>query len=109
MNHQTNHLSYLDKVAMLSDAINYCDRWWADILDCRVSLARQKIDVSFEDILAKFTERSHCSVIYRPTPENYLEVGFRSETDPDYFLWIIISEHSDEFIKKWRLNAMYNL
>ena len=99
--YRTEHLSLAEKRALCERARELCFTWWADKLDCSESWCRQKVGMSWDEILAKLTNRSHFSVIHRQLePENHLEVGFRS-MDPasrvDYFLWINVApEHIPE-------------
>jgi hypothetical protein len=78
------------KVEILHRAKAVCSHWWVDILDCSKSYRRQQIDMPFEEIMSKFDGRA-ISVIHRNLPpENFLEIGFRTSTDPEYFLWLIL-------------------
>lgn len=74
-----------------------CYRWWVDVLDYRVSWCRQRIDMPWNEILAKLTDRCHFTMIKRTVrPEHHLEVCFSTigET-PEYFLWIEVPIDSD--------------
>jgi hypothetical protein len=71
--------------------------WSVDKLDCSVSFARKKVEMSFEDILNKFNNSSHFIVIHRrgyvDRKEDWkLEIGFRTMESPDYFLFIWCDE-----------------
>lgn len=92
MAYKTLNLTLEQKTDILRRAKEVCDYWWVDILDCSKSWRRQKIDMSFEEIMLKY-DGSHLSIIHRDLPpENHLEIGFRigEPLGPDYFLWIIL-------------------
>lgn len=57
--YNTQSLSLTEKVAIIEDAFALKTEWWVDILDCSVSWARQRIEMSFEDILLKFHSKAH--------------------------------------------------
>lgn len=105
MSHQhfaTRKLSLKQKLDLLRRAVEKCDHWWVDILDCSKSFCRQKIEMSFEEILKKLDNRSHFCIIHRNLPpiKDYLEIGFSTMNAlrPDYFLWIILDiKHLEEF------------
>ena len=83
------HLSEEKRREILLWGKEHCTRWWVDILDGSVSWHRQKIDMSFEDIMAKFSRKCHFVVIHRNRdPENFLEIAFSTGGNPDYFLWL---------------------
>jgi len=90
--------------ALIWKARGVCERWWVDKLDCRESFCRQSIDMSFEEVMSRFGEKSHFVVIHRRPPigfpDEYLEVGFRTMESPvDYFLWIVVPlERKDEVV-----------
>jgi hypothetical protein len=94
--YDTSKLSRSEQEAKLRKAYSICERWWFDKLDCRESIARQRVkDISFEDAMEHFVKGSLMVVIHRryviAMDEPYLEVGFRSMESPiDYFLWIIV-------------------
>lgn len=101
MMYNTLRLSLDQKIKLLQRGKELCETWWVDILDCSKSFCRQKIDMSFEEIMSKY-DGSHLAVIHRNLhPENHLEVGFRiSEGSVDYFLFIILDpKHIPEFTK----------
>lgn len=95
-------LSLKDKYDICYRAKELCDKWWVDILDCNESFCRQKIEMSFEDIMAKLTPKCHFSIIHRNNSmEDYLEIGFSTMNQgPDYFLWINLDiKYLEEFTK----------
>ncbi len=65
---------------MLAEAKETCSSWRVDILDCSVSPMREPVEMAWEEIMAKLNE--NC-LVFTDDP-----VGFRTMTDPDYFLWI---------------------
>ena len=95
------------------DIINYAYaknyNFWVDKLDCNIGFARQTFDMSFDDIMKKFNDKCHFSVIRRRgwtdlTPKFYGEIGFRTMTSVDYFLWLYVSlENFTKLIKKFNL------
>lgn len=97
---KTQPLTFEQRRDILLRAKEKCRHWWADILDCRKSWFREKIDMSFDDIMAKYTREAHFSIIHRNLlPEDFLEIGFRTAgPSPDYFLWIVLDpKHIPEF------------
>jgi hypothetical protein len=77
--------------------------WWIDELDCTKSFQRQRIDMSFEEVLKKFKLTSHFVVINRHN--EYGEIGFCTFKEPDYFLWINVNlEIFHEITKKFDLH-----
>lgn len=100
--YNVNKLTLEEKRSICYQAKEKCDRWWVDILDCSKSWHRERVDMSFEDIMAKLDHKCHFVIIHRDLePENYLEVGFSTlNTGPDYFLWIhLYVKYLDEFTK----------
>ncbi len=94
--YDTNRLSRPEQEALLRKAHSLCEHWWFDKLDCSISCARQRVkDISFEEAMSHFGERSLINVIHRrqivPIDPPHLEVGFRAmESSVDHFLWIIV-------------------
>lgn len=86
------HLTIEQRRKICALAKEECRRWWVDKLDCSVSIARQLVEMSFEDIMAKLDERCHFVIIHRNTwGDDYLEIGFSTiGKEPAYFLWIIL-------------------
>ncbi len=104
------HLSVQQKIELMRNAKEQSYEWWVDILDCSKSYSRQRIEMSFEDILKKFDNNSHFVIIHRRGYRNWdfhVEIGFRSMTGIDYFLWIHLKEDKlSYFIEKYNLTAM---
>ena len=90
------------KEKILREAYAVTTDWWVDVLDCRKSFARQTVDMGFEDILSKLTDK-WCKFIVIARydiveKDHYGEVGFCNMTeDVSYYLWINVSK--DDFIK----------
>jgi hypothetical protein len=101
MFYNTNRLTYEQKVEILRRAKAVCQHWWVDVLDCSESFCRKRVEMSFEEILEKFDDQAHFSMIHRCVPpENHLEIGFRvgAGNGPDYFLWLIVNmKNAEEF------------
>jgi hypothetical protein len=110
--YNTQELSLLQKIELLKDCKEICFHWWTDKLDCSESFARQRIDMTFEEIMNKFDDSAHFFVIDRdfyPIDEKkHFEIGFRAMTVIDYFLWIWVEdEKMPIIIKKYNLKPMY--
>jgi hypothetical protein len=95
--YNTRKLTVMQKKAICRWAKSVCYSWWVDILDCTKSFARQKIDMSFTEILKKLKRSGHFVIIHRRdivryTDEaEYIEIGFSTMRSPDYFLWILLN------------------
>jgi hypothetical protein len=107
--YETSSLTYEQKTRLLKEAKQLCRLWWVDILDCSKSFARQRAEMSFDEIMARFEEDSHFVFINRKgfKPDGYvLETGFRTMSRVDYFLWIHLDEkHISRFVKRYPLRA----
>ena len=104
-------LSLAQKIALINDCKDICFHWWTDKLDCSESWARQRIDMTFEEIMAKFSDEAHLAVVDRdfyPIDEKkHFEIAFRSMTGIDYFLWIWVEdEKMPMIIEKYNLKSM---
>lgn len=86
----TSGLSLDEKRELLIRSRAKCFEWWVDILDCSKSFARQRIEMTFDEILAKLTTKCHFTVIVRDLPNKHIEVGFSTMNvvSPNYYLWI---------------------
>ena len=105
--YNTRTLSLDDKKSICHKAKGKCDKWWVDILDCDKSFCRQKIEMSFDDIMAKLDQKCHFGIHSNTNSENYLEIGFSTmNLGPDYFLWIQLDvKYLDEFTNDlWKTN-----
>lgn len=98
--YETSQLTLEQKQDLCYRAHAICLNWWADILDCNKSFCRQRIECSFEEIMERFDTQAMFSVVHRCNDvENYLEIGFRTMTNPDYFLWICVdSQHIETLL-----------
>jgi len=106
-----NTMSMDEKIAMLRDCRELSYTWWADKLDCAVSCSRQKIDCSFDEIIARIGPQTAFVVIDRGVwggDREHFEIGFRTMESPvDYFLFIEVeSEKMPPILKKYRLAPM---
>lgn len=100
--YNVSELTLRQRINVMKLAKEKANKWWVDELDCTNSFQRQKIDMSFEDIIKKFKEKSHFVIINRHG--EYGEIGFCTLKELDYFLWINISiEILEEIIKKFNL------
>ena len=99
--YETSNLSLDEKLNLFRKAKEKCVHWWVDVLDCSKSFARQRIEMSFDDILQKLNDDAYVTVIHRRNPvgtTEYLEIGFGTMTSLNYFLWVILDiEHLEEF------------
>jgi len=100
-------LSFVDKKNLLEEALTKSYEWRVDILE---SIQRQKIEMSFEEIIKKLTFDSHFIFIHRRGYKNSgwekwrLETGFRTFSMLDYFLWIWCEEEEiPYFVEKYKL------
>jgi len=100
---------------MLRDCKEISFEWWADILDCSISAARQKYDCSFDEILERLKNKAHVVVIDRGAWGNpmgdskeHFEIGFQSMESPvDYFLFIEVdSNKMRPILDKYQLKPM---
>jgi hypothetical protein len=114
------------KKELLTEAHGDCLKWWVDVLDCSKSWSREIVEMSFDEIMDRLTKASLVTFIHRfnvlmednpfyadkevdicGRPREYLEVGFRTMTTPDYFLWIYADiKHKDRLIEKYGLEEL---
>ena len=104
------HLSNKQKIELFYDAKEQSYEWWVDILDCNVSVARQRIEMSFDEILDKFSDGSHFVFIHQRGYKNWgyhIETGFRTMESIDHFLFIHLKEDKlGYFVEKFKLKEM---
>jgi hypothetical protein len=109
-------LSLDEKIALLKDAYDVCFEWWADKLDANKSWSREKIDVTFDEMIAKINDNDkfHFVFIIRDRhyndggPIKYIEAGYSTLSSPvDYFLWINLDcKHLTHFWCKYKIMPM---
>ena len=61
--YKIDKLTMKQKKSICKDAYKVATKWWVDILDCNVSIARQQITMPFEDIMKKLGSGTLFSVI----------------------------------------------
>lgn len=90
--YETTGLSLEEKINLLNDSFKLNRKWWVDELDVSKSYSRQKIEMSYDDILGYFNNSCHFVVIQRNGYDDpYGEIGFSTlGRDPEYFLWLIL-------------------
>jgi hypothetical protein len=107
--HGVGQLSLEQKRALFEAAKASSSRWWADILDCSKSFARQRIELTWEEALGKLDQESMVSVIARVDApfKPHLEVSYRAMTTPDYFLWVLVPKaKAAAILKKFKLTRI---
>jgi hypothetical protein len=110
--YRTAHLGLKAKKQLLRDAGDKSISWWVDILDCKISWARQKTNMPFPEILVKLTQKCHFVFIIRNMPayeqNQFLEIGFCTLAQkPEYFLFIHCEiEHLNYFVDKYKLEIV---
>ena len=109
--YNTQELTLSQKTALINDCVNICFRWWIDKLDCSDSPTRQRIEMSFEEIMNKFTNSAHFVVIdrdfYPMDGKKHFEIGFSTMTSIDYLLFIWVEdEKMSSIIEKYNLETM---
>lgn len=108
-------LSLNDKIDIINYSKDKSYEWWVDKLDCSESWARQRIDMSFEEVMLKFSNSCHFTIIHRKGYKNdsdlwrwKVEVGFSTMGGGvDYFLWIHMEETElSKLIEKFKLKEL---
>ena len=114
--YDTGKLNLEQKKELLTFALSVCDKWHTDTLDCNISWARQRIEMSFGEIFKKLDDKCHFTFINRkgfkteegePLDGEYvIEVGFCTlRGTPEYFLWIYCNENQlPNFVSKFNLS-----
>lgn len=105
-----NKLSKPRIIGLLNECHKLSYNSWVDVLD-GTSTARRRIDMKFEEVLTKITDRTLFVFIHRRGFSNwnwYLETGFTTMTSPiDYFLWINVEQDKiNTLVEKYRLELM---
>jgi len=111
--YKVNNLNFKKKKEIIKHSYNICFDWWVDKLDCSESWSRQKVDMTFDEIMSKFTNDSLFVIIHRRGYESWKkseiykwkgEIGFCTMGDPSWYLWIYITENNlVELINKYNL------
>jgi len=109
--YKIDKLSLQEKKNLMIECKKVCFDYWIDKLDCNVSFARQKADLTFDEIMEKCNESSFFVFIDRKFHSLYekkhFEVGFSTSEKIDHFLFMWIEdEKAQEIIKKWELEVM---
>ena len=113
--YNTKNLSMDEKRSMFYDCKDVSYMWHADILDCNVSMSRQHLDCSFDEILGHLKDDAYVVVIDRgtwggPAGENreHFEIGFRRiDAQVDYFLFIQVdSDKMPPILEKYKLEPI---
>ena len=106
-NFDTRQYTIEQKKDLCARAKAICKSWWVDVLDCSVSLSRQRVEMPFEEILQKIDDKCFFAVIQRiGWQENVLQIVFSTMycNKPDYYLWIEIEpELIPEFTKDMKV------
>lgn len=106
--YDTSGLTLEEKTQLLIDSKELSYNWQVDTLDCSKSWARQKIEMPFDEIMSKLTNKCHFVIVLRNTYgmdlENYYEVGFSTFDDPSLFLFVFVEiEKFSQIIEKFKL------
>lgn len=91
--------------AILKDAFSVCYEWWVDTIP---GFQRQRIDMSFEDIMKMAVEDCYYTCFFRSREynlgEEYYEFGFSTHTDLTHMLWIKVSpEEGSKIIEEYNI------
>ena len=73
--YQVENLDLESKKSILYEAYNKATSYHVDYLDCDKSIARQRTDLDFNEVIEKFDESCHFVVIYRRGEDEYKETG----------------------------------
>ena len=97
-------LSIEERTNIINDAFSKKTKWWVDV---NLNITKEKINMSFEDIMKKFDNSCHFVVINRydvMNYEHYGEIGFSTIAGKEYVLWIYITDKDlDDIVKKYNL------
>jgi len=102
------------RIAVLHDAKDVCETMYVDELSVLKSMRRQRIDMSFEEIIKKVTKNTSFTFVIRTdNKKEYLEVGLQtvqldeSFYSKEYFLWIICDiKHAFDLTAKYQLKRL---
>lgn len=96
IHYNTHGLSLAQETEMLHRLQPLAHHWWVDRL---ASVTRERIDMTFEEIMDKFDEKAHFVFIHRRGYKDnkftpwHLEVGFTTGgPSPYFFLWLELAE-----------------
>lgn len=103
--YNTSGLTVYQRKSICYDAYECSTAWWVDKLDCKVSFLRQRVEMSYDDIIKKLARGCHFTVVHRSDIEEYGEIGFCTMSfEPDFFLWIITTvEDLNKIVMKYGL------
>lgn len=109
--YNTRELNLEQKIALLDDCKAVCFLWWVDKLDCSVSFCRERIEMTYEEMKQKLTNKSHFVVIDRKyfmsDEKKHFEIGFCTMTSIEHFLFIHVEdEMMFPIIEKYGLSIM---
>ncbi len=105
--YKADRLSIETRVDIINHAFVVKNNWHVDKLDCSVSWARQRIKMSFAEIMKKFGKGCHFVIIHRfdSIDGEYGEVGFSTMSGKEsYYLWIFLTVvELDKLVKQYKL------
>ncbi len=111
--YKTSHLTLSQKKELLIKAKEKSFKWLPNILDLSKDYSRVYINKNFDELLEKVEEGTYVLFILREGDDwisedpTYLEVGFRTMTVPDYFLFIYVkSGWLEYFVNGYDLKPM---
>jgi len=109
--YKINDLPLQEKKNLMTECKEICFNYWIDKLDCNESFARQKANMTFDEVMEKCDKKTHFVFIdreYYPIDEKkHFEVGFRTMSTIDYFLFMWIEDDAiQNIIKKYNLEKM---
>jgi len=94
--YNTRELTLEQKIALLDDSKAVCFHWWVDKLDCSISFRRERIEMTFEEMKQKLTNKAHYVIIdrsyYMKDEPKHFEIGFCTMTEIEYFLFILVED-----------------
>lgn len=113
--YKTSNLTVDEKIQLCKDGIEKSYKWWVDVLKPG-KMAREKIDMSLNDILSKLDETCHFVIIHRRgytswnEPDSifkwHLEIGFSTMYGVTNYLFIEVNESEiPYFVDKYRLTS----
>lgn len=100
-------LSLKDKTLILNKSKDLSFRWWTDVL---VGCQREKVEMSWDEIIKKMKSSDHFVIIQRSFPDfitgqHYGELGF--STSDNYFLFVLVEiSLFEKFVTDLKLTQM---